>query len=543
MADRTAPEDPRDPRPEQPERRSGRRSVLALAALAPLALSVGAVAITAPSSPREVEHATAQSQPGPSTRWCYGPLELPEGALEAGPDADLAITPPSPEVSLRAVSVEPESSLLFGRVSASSTLQEDDGSVRAPSITAETADGSLIGDEPASQDLGFSVLGASGVAGAPHVTSATSDGGRPVPDVIQATLTASGDFRSYALTRCGEPVTEASFLGVSTAKGDSSVLVLRNPTERPATASVQLWTQDGPAAMEGRSQVVVAPGEEQRVLLESVTPGEDALGVGVSVLGAPLSMHVQSTERDGLTPGGAEILSPLPAAGTELMMPGVEVAGAAPTLVLANPQGSGTTASVEVVGPDGPVEAGAREEVDVPAGTVVSIPLEGVADGTYAVQVRSEDPISAVTRSELTGADLPGDTVGAPVDFTLVAPAPEIGSHAMSSLPAQGSAGRLTLIGSAPSAATVIPMAADGSAGEPLTVDVPADATVSLTSDQLQVGQERAAGITIVPEVPGAVHASWTQRESDGSDAVLLSSLPILSARGGQDPVTVRLAP
>src|SRR5699024_353949 len=195
-------------------------------------------------------------------------------------------------------------------------------------------------------------------------------------------LTPSGDYRSYALTRCGEPVTEASFLGVSTAKGDSSVLVLRNPTERPATASVQLWTQDGPAAMEGRSQVVVAPGEEQRVLLESVAPGEDALGVAVSVLGAPRSMHVQPTERDGL--------SPLPAADTELVMPGVDVAGAAPTLVLANPQGSSTTASVEVVGPDGPVAAAARDEVDVPAGTVVSIPVEGVADGTYAVRVRSE---------------------------------------------------------------------------------------------------------------------------------------------------------
>ena len=123
MADRTVPEGPRDRHPERPERRSGRRSLLALAALAPLAISVGAVATTAPSSPRKVEHATAQSEPGASTRWCYGPLVLPEGSLESGPDADLAVTPPSPAVSLRAVSVEPESSLLFGRVSASSTLQ------------------------------------------------------------------------------------------------------------------------------------------------------------------------------------------------------------------------------------------------------------------------------------------------------------------------------------------------------------------------------------------------------------------------------------
>ncbi|WP_394215794.1 DUF5719 family protein [Brachybacterium vulturis] len=542
MAESTAPEEPRDPLAEPSARRGGSRPLLALAALIPLALAVGAVAVTPPPAPQTVEHAVAQSQPGASTRWCQGPLELPEELLDAGPDEDLALTPPNPAVSLRTVSVEPASSLLFGRVSASRTLQEDDGSVRAPSIVAEAADGTVLGDEPASQDLGASVLGVTGVQDAPHVTSATSDGGRPVADTVQSTLTGSGDYRSLALTRCGEPVTEASFLGVSTEEGDSAVLVLRNPTERAATASVQLWTQDGPAAMEGRSQVVVAPGQEQRILLESVAPGQAAVGVGVSVLGAPLSMHVQSTERDGLTPGGAEILAPLPAAGTELMMPGVEVADTAPTLVLANPQGSATTASVEVIGPQGPVEAAAPETIDLPAGTVVSTSLEGLADGTYAVIARSESPVTAVTRSELTGADLPGDTIGAPVDFALVSPAPAIGSHALSSLPTQASAGQLTLIGSRDSAVTVIPMAADGSAGEPLSLDVSADATVSLTSEQLQIGEERAAGVTVVPEVPGAVHASWSQRESDGTDAVLLSSLPVLPARGGQDPVTVRLS-
>lgn len=424
MAENTAPEYPRDRLGEPTARRGGRRPLLALAALMPLALAVGAVAVTPAPTPPTVEHAAAQSQPGASTRWCHGPLELPEGALEAGPDADLAVTPPNPAVALRTVSVEPESSLLFGRVSASETLQEDDGSVRAPSVVAETGDGTVLGDEPASQDLGVSVQGTTGVEGAPHVTSATSEGGRPVADTVQSTLTGSGDYRSLALTRCSEPVTEASFLGVSTGKGDSSVLVLRNPTERPATASVQLWTQDGPAAMEGRSQVVVAPGQEQRVLLESVAPGQDAVGVGVSVLGAPLSMHVQTTEREGLTPGGAEILAPLPGAGTEQMMPGVVVAGTAPTLVLANTEGSGTTASVEVIGPQGPVEAATLEAVDLPAGTVVSTPLEGLPDGTYAVIVRSETPVTAVTRSELTGADLPGDTIGAPVDFTLVPSAP-----------------------------------------------------------------------------------------------------------------------
>ena len=519
------------------------RPLLALASLVPLALAVGALATSPPPAPAPVERAAAQSEPGASTRWCPGPLQLPDEALETGPDEELAVTPPNPAVSLRTVAVEPASSLLFGTVSGSSTLQEDDGSVRAPSIAVEGADGAVLEDAPASQDLGISVLGMTGVEDVPHTTSATSEGGRPLTDTLQSTSTATGDYRSLSLTRCAEPATEASFLGISTATGDSAALVLRNPTERPATASVQLWTPDGPAAMEGRSQVVVAPGEEQRVLLESVAPGQDAVGVSVAVLGSPLSMSVQTTEREGLTPGGAEMLTPLPAAGTELLMPGVDVAGTAPTLVLANPQGGPATADVEVLGPDGPVEAAAVEAIDLPSGTVVSTPLDGLPEGTYAVRVQADAPVTAVTRSERTGSDLPGDTLGAPVDFTLVAPAPEIGTHAVSALPAPAAAGELTLTGTADSAVAVIPMAADGSAGEPLTVDVPAGATETLTSEQLQIGGDSAAGLTLVPEVPGAVHAGWTQRESDGTDVALLSSFPVLSQHGGEDSVTVRRAP
>lgn len=541
MAENLVHPEQHDPRRLAAPRRGPARPLLALASLVPLALAVGALATSSPAGTTTIERAADSSQPGASTRWCQGPLELPEAALAGGPDDELAVTPPSTGVLLRTVSVEPGSSLLFGTVSGSETLQEDDGTVRAPSITAEGADGTVLDDAPASQDLGVSMLGLSGIEDTPHVTSAAADGGRPVTDTIQSTATKAGDYRSLALSRCAEPATEAEFLGVSTATGDSSVLVLRNPTERAATASVQIWTEDGAAAMEGRSQVVVAPGEEQRVLLESVVAGQEGIGVHVSVLGSPLSMHVQTTEREGLTPGGAEILDPLPAADTELVMPGVDVAGVAPTLVLSNAQGSDTTASVEVNGPDGPVPAAALDGLEVPAGTVVRAPLEGLPDGTYSVTVRSEGPLSAVTRSVLTGSDLPGDTVGAPVDFTLVAPAPALRSHGIAALPAEGAAGSLTLAGTADSAVTVIPIAADGSAGAPLNVDVRAGATTALTSQQLQIDGDSAAAISLVPEVPGAVHAGWTQRESDGTDVALLSAYPVLADQDGGRSVTVRL--
>lgn len=517
------------------------RLLLGVAAIVPLLLAGGALALAPDREPAAAEHVRATASPGPRSLACHGPLQVPDEALQTGGDAALAVTPPTPSVSLRTVAAEPASSVLFGEVSGSSTRQDAEGAVPAPAVTAADAEGEELPGDAASTDLGIAVQTLRHVRTAPQVTAQTSEGGRPVADAVQGTWTAAGDFRSLSMSRCAEPTTEASFLGVSTQTGDSSVLVLSNPSDRPATASVQLRTADGPAAMEGRSQVVVAPGDEERVLLESVVPGEDAVGVDVSVLGAPLSLHVQTTERDGLTPGGAEILDPLPAPAQELVMPGVDVAGTAPALVLSNPSGSTVTADVEVLGADGAASGASPAQIEVPAGAVVPTALEGLADGTYAVQVSADGPLEAVTRSVRTGKDLPGDTVGAPVDFTLVAPAPALGTHAVSALPGQGATGALTLTASEDTEVSVVPIGADGAAGEPIAVDLAAGATSTLTHEQLRLGGEGAAALSIVPEVPGAVHASWTQRQSDGAGGVLLSTLPVLPDAGDVDSVQVVL--
>ncbi|MGP9844379.1 DUF5719 family protein [Brachybacterium sp. 107] len=523
------------------ERHGPVRPVLALAALLPLAAAIGVI-VTAPTpEPTQVTHAQSQSQPGASTLQCPGPLEVPDQLLVETADQDLSVTPPSATVGLSSVALEQDSSVLFGRVSGSETLQDENGEVRAPSLATEAADGSALSEDTASADLGVGIQIIPEVDGASVVRAATSEGGRPVTDSVQSTATTSGDYRSLALTRCGAPRTDATFLGISTATGDSSTLVLRNPTTRPATASVQVWTEDGPAAMKGRSQIVVAPGAEEQVLLESVVGGHDAVGVRASVLGAPLSMHVQTTERDGLTPGGAEMLTPLPAAAVEQTMPGVDVAGTAPQLVLANPQGTDTTASVEVSGPDGVLDAASLEDVEIAAGAVVPLPLEGLADGSYSVTVRSADPVHAVTRSSATGADLPGDTLGAPVDFTIVSPASALVSAGVLALPAEGGAGSLTLTAAEASGVTIVPLAADGSAGKPLEVEVAKGASVTVPDSSLRIDGARPSALSVVPDVPGAVHAGWMQREGDGAGGLLLSALPVTTAQQTTDPLTIRV--
>lgn len=542
MSDRDRPLDFPGDSPGPEGRSGGLRPLLALASLVPLMVAAGALAMTAPAGPVTVERALTSAEAGGARLWCPGPLDPPQEVLGTGSDADLAVVPPSPSVGVRTIALEPTSSLLFGRVSGSETQLEEDGSVRAPSVTASGEDEQPLPVPAVSRDLGASVHTVPEVEDTLQVQATGSEGGRPVADSVQTTITTQGDYRSLSMSRCLPVTTSASFLGVSTQRGSSSQLVLSNPGDRPATAAVQVWTSEGPAAMAGRSQVVVAPRTEQRILLESIVPGHDQVGVGVEVIGAPLAMHVQATEREGLTPGGAEILDPLDAASPEIVIPGVRNEQTAPTLVLANSQGEDTTATVTVLGTGGALADAGLEDIEVPAGAVVAIPLEGLAQGDHAVRVDAADPLHAVVRSEVTAPDLPGDTIGAPVDFALAAPAPAVRSHAVTALPATGPAGHLALVATEDTQVTLVPIGADGSAAEPLTLELAEDAVRLVPVADLNVGTAAAAGVVLVPEAPGVVHASWVQQQSDGAEGQLLSVLPVPLVPDTAEAVRVRLA-
>ncbi|PMC76529.1 DUF5719 family protein [Brachybacterium sp. UMB0905] len=518
------------------------RPALAVASLVPLAVAGTALALSEPHEPVPVQHQEVTAQEGARTAVCPGALQLPEDLAERTSDDDLGLVPPAEAVAVRTISLEPASSLLFGSVNPSTTLQEDDGSVRHPTIWTLDADGEVLGDDAEATDLGLAAQRQEKVTGPSRVVTAASQGGRPVADSVQSVITPSGDYRSLVVTRCSEATTSAGFLGVSTQRGDSSELVLRNDTDRPATASVQLWTAEGPAKMEGRSQVVVPAHSQERVLLGSVVADEPALGVRVDVVGSPLAMSVQATERDGLTPGGAEILTPLPDPASDLVIPGVDVAEAEPTVVIANPSGEATTATITVLGPDGPIEDATVEDLPLAPGSVITRPLPDLDEGTYAVAISAADPVQAVARAERTGKDLPGDTLGKPVDFTLTSPAPALVSHGITALPATTGPGALSLAATEEAVATVIPLGADGGAGKPIEVELDAGRTATLPAARLGVDGKPAAGISVVPDVPGAVHASWVQRAEDSDDGVLLSTLPVVPARGGTDAVTVRLS-
>ncbi|MGP9693869.1 DUF5719 family protein [Brachybacterium sp. AOP25-B2-12] len=515
------------------------RGILAVLSLLPVAGAATAVALVPAPGATIAERGTAEATPVASGVICPGPLTIPEELLETGGDSALALVPPNPAVSLRSVALQGDSALLFGRTAASSTAIAADGTPIVPTISATDPDGTALGAEPATGTLGDAVLTADGTRAA---ASVTVEGAEVVADTVQSSTTAQGDYRSLTLARCTTPAVSATFLGASTTTGASSALVLTNPGTRPATASIRAWGADGPVDLAGGSRVVVPPGTTQTVLLESLVPGESELGVQVDSTGAPLAMHLQTTAREGLTPQGAEILTPQPTAATDPVLPGVRVAaGRDAVALLLNPGSRDAVADLAVEGAAGPIAVAAQTGVEIPAGTLVAVPLTGTTPGDVTLRVSADTELITAVRSSVAGQDLPGDTVGAPVDTAIAVPAAPLTDGSLLALPGEGPTGALALTADSDTGVTVIPVGADGSAGTPVRIELTADRTATVDSSGLTAASGRPAALTIVPDDPGVVRGAWIQQpaDADGSGP-LLATLPVPGSGDDGSALSVR---
>lgn len=527
---------------EHRRRVTGRiRPISAVCAIAALGLGVAAVAYGPVAEPTASTTGSTQARSGPGDVYCPGPLEAGESALSAGGDEDLSVVGPSPDAAVTAVSLEQDSALLYGQETASETQRDEiDGSVRVPWIEGFDLNGSRLSGDDGQSDLGLAVLRMEPSPDSAEIVSGTAQDGTPVLDVAQTTLTPSGDFRSLTATRCQAPASSATFLGASTQRGSSAVLVLRNTGSRAATANVQVWTPDGPASMQGRSRVVVPGGETEEVLLESIAPGHDAVATQVDVLGAPLVMTMRTMSREGLAPRGAEILGSLPAPASSQTITGVHVTGSSARLTLLNPQRTETTVRATVIGPDGEVPD-ASTETTVAAGSVETVDLTGLDPANYSIVVEADAPVGATARIGITGPRLPGLSIGRPIARATVAPAPSLDSGTVLAIPPLSTDGRLVLTAEEDAEVRIIPVDAEGTAGEGVDVTVRGGTTLTRQRGDIDVDEDTTA-LIVVP-TDGDVNAAWVHLHDDGQGANLVSVLPVRPPTVPTAGVSVALEP
>jgi hypothetical protein len=232
-----------------------------------------------------------------------------------------------------------------------------------------------------------------------------------------------GDFRGFAASVCSRPSSDSWLVGGSTSTGRTTLLTLSNPGTLASTVTIELWGEQGAIEAPGTSGIVVPAGSQRVLSLAGFAPDRSALAVHVTSRGGPVGANLQQSIVRGIDPGGVDVVGTVAAPAPTTVIPGVVVSGSAAaaqslgrsgysdlsTVVRAfAPGGEATTATVSIV-PESDGLAGASFEMDLPANTVVDVPVE-LDDGSYSITITSEVPVvaaaraSAVTEEALGGA-------------------------------------------------------------------------------------------------------------------------------------------
>jgi hypothetical protein len=408
-------------------------------------------------------------------------------------------------------------------------------------------------DPTAPSSTGYIAGGANGVQPLPAPGQALRV--EPEPSRGAISITATGDAvgstasvreyldpaeegRGLALASCVPARADWWFVGVSGLPGAIDELLLANPTDSPAVVAVAMLGPAGPIELVG-SGVVVQPGEQEIVRMDSLIPGVSAAALHVRTSGGVIAAALRSTAIDGLIPLGAEYIPAAAPPALQHVVPGVP-AGAGPRELVLVAGDQDAAVEIEYVTPAGDQES-QEAPIPVPAQHVVVVDIaDGLGGAAASVRVAANHPVTAGVRIT-EEATLPADATGVlnrvPVaDYAWSAAQEPLEDRALLPLSGVAAAPGTVAITSSGEAVTVriTRRAADGSSDrQDLAVPAGAIREVAVPATQ------GSAALITVERLSGAGpwHAAVTQRGA-------LAERPIIAAALGTDPsARVRIPP
>jgi hypothetical protein len=282
---------------------------------------------------------------------------------------------------------------------------------------------------------------AAGSLGSPTVYSApiVNDGSLVALAASQGQKAVGESLSGYAADACAEPSNDSWLVGGSTEVGRTTLLLLSNPTSVTASVAVEVFGEQGLVGASVSKGVFVEAGEQRILSLAGLAPDVIAPVVHVTSTGGKVLASLQHSVMRTLTPAGIEVVNASAIPATTQIMTGVVLTGqqvsagsehGAVTSDLESavrvlvPGTVSATVRVRVI----PVSGTATEiESTVSGQTVVQFPFAGIVDGTYAVEVTSDQPIVAGVRtvqSSASGGDFTWVSSVAPGGDTVVVPVP-----------------------------------------------------------------------------------------------------------------------
>lgn len=223
-----------------------------------------------------------------------------------------------------------------------------------------------------------------------------------------------------AVTSCPDVADDSWYLGAGTTERHASSLVLTNVADVVGSVDVELWGPAGPIDAVDETGIVVEPGQTRTIPISTFAVGADDVAVHVTRTRGAVTSSLVDTSTSVLA--GSEVLPSSGEPSTETVLPGVAAAGTR-VLLLANPGSTAATLTVNQAGADADFVPEGLDAVQVPAGTVLSIPLPQ-ASGTDATAFRitSDEPVLSVVRVTSSDRDFAYATGAAAFTGPVVVP-------------------------------------------------------------------------------------------------------------------------
>lgn len=332
---------------------------------------------------------------------------------------------------------------------------------------------------------------------APLLASVTTPQGATTPPLFagaQSQNASAPDLAGLAAAACAEPSADTWLAAGSTALGQTSLVLLSNPSEVDATVDLTIFTETGQVSAPGAASILVPAGSQKVVPLAGLAPSAAAPVVRVRTSGGEVVASMQQSYEVGIQPRGAELAGPTGAPARQQVIPGVTISSMAaieggqsaegvgvdyPVVRVLVPGDTDAQVTVGAVGEAG-TAAGDSYATTVKAGTVAEVPLQRLKDGSYTVTVNSSVPVVAAVRTSTIGTKLR--------DFAWFSSAQELQKKALAVLPSGGTAAlHLANAGEADRTVSIEPL----TGGAAVTLAVPAEGGAHLG---LAAGSYRITG-------------------------------------------------
>ncbi|MGN6428657.1 MAG: DUF5719 family protein [Leifsonia sp.] len=287
----------------------------------------------------------------------------------------------------------------------------------------------------------------------------------------------SEDLAGLAASACLEPSADSWLVAGSTSLGQTSLVLLSNPTSVDATVSLTVYTETGMADAPGGTGITVPAGAQKVVPLAGLAPAATAPVVHVQTTGGQVVATLQQSFEQGIQPYGVEQTGATGSPSRVQRIAGVTIATLAavtagqsaesvgvdfPAVRILVPGQEDAQVTIGAVGENG-TAAGNSYAQTIKAGNVAEVPLGNLKDGSYTVTVNSSVPVVAAVRTSVIGQKAR--------DFAWFASSPGLNDRQLVAVPS----GPSPVLHFANAGEKDAPVTVTPETGKPFTVTVPAE--------------------------------------------------------------------